>query len=193
MKKVLRFAAGLLSAISLFALVALPSLAFAQMTCEGNLCPYLVNENGTLPAAFFAIFFTVWSALMIFFCITFWKIYVKAGQPGWKIFIPYYNAVIMLRMSGMSGWWILLLFVPIANFILAIVMMAALARAFGRSGGFAVGLFFLPIVFFPILAFGSSRYVGPYYAPKKDVPPATPSTPTTPPASEMPTTPQVSA
>ena len=64
----------------------------------------------------------------------------------------------MMKIAGKPGWWVVLLFVPFANLVVAILMNIGLARNFGRSDGFAIGLMFLPYIFLPVLGFGDSKY-----------------------------------
>jgi len=98
--------------------------------------------------------------IAVFMIVSMWKIYAKAGQPGWGCLVPFYNIVLMLRIAGKPGWWLIFFFIPVINLVVQIVMLIDVARNFGRGGWFAAGLIFLPIVFFPILAFGDSKYVG---------------------------------
>jgi hypothetical protein len=90
-----------------------------------------------------------------------WRIFTKAGKPGWAAIIPIYNTVVMLQIVGRPLWFILLAFVPFVNLIVAVIICLDLARSFGKSAMFGVGLIFLSIIFLPILAFGDARYVGP--------------------------------
>ena len=89
-----------------------------------------------------------------------WKVFTKAGKPGWASIIPIYNMVVLLDIAGKPVWWIILFFIPIVNFIFAILTYVGLADRFGKGGGFAVGLILLGIIFFPILGFGSAQYRG---------------------------------
>ena len=89
-----------------------------------------------------------------------WKIYTKAGRPGWAALIPIYSTVVFCQICGRSGWLTLALMIPGVNVIVSIMLTVDLARVFGRGTGFMLGLIFLSPIFFPILAFGSSRYVG---------------------------------
>jgi hypothetical protein len=89
-----------------------------------------------------------------------WKVFAKAGQPGWASIIPIYNTYILLKIAGKPAWWLVLLFIPFVNFVIAILAMISLAQAFGKSTGFALGLIFLSPIFIPILGFGSAQYVG---------------------------------
>jgi len=104
------------------------------------------------------IMMIIWLALAVFMIITLWKLFSKAGQPGWAAIIPIFNTYIMLKVAGKPGWWLLLLFIPLVNFVIMILAMVGIAQNFGKGGGFAVGLIFLPIIFYPILAFGSAQY-----------------------------------
>lgn len=88
-----------------------------------------------------------------------WKIFSKAGQPGWACLVPIYNIFVLLKIVGKPGWWFVLLLIPIVNFIILILMQVELAKAFGKDGGFAAGLILLPFVFLPMLAFGDAQYV----------------------------------
>jgi hypothetical protein len=87
-----------------------------------------------------------------------WRVYTKAGQPGWAAIVPIYNIYVLLKIAGKPGWWLILYLIPIANLIAGIAATIALARNFGKGVGFALGLIFLGFIFFPILAFSDARY-----------------------------------
>ena len=87
-----------------------------------------------------------------------WKVFTKAGQPGWAAIVPIYNVVVLLKVAGKPLWWILLLLIPVANLVVAILAGIAVARNFGKGTGFGLGLAFLAPIFYPILCFGSARY-----------------------------------
>ncbi len=100
-------------------------------------------------------------AFFVFLIATFWKIFTKAGQPGWAAIIPIYNFLILLKIVGKPWWWLIGLFIPFVNFIVMIIVTLALAKVFGKGVGFAIGMFLLGIIFYPILAFGSATYTAP--------------------------------
>ncbi len=100
-------------------------------------------------------------AIAIFLIVAEWKIYEKAGKPGWAVLIPIYNVIVLLEIIGKPWWWLLLLLIPIVNIIFGIWMFNLLSKSFGYSEGFTVGLVLLPIIFYPILGFGSAAYKGP--------------------------------
>ncbi|HXP86168.1 MAG TPA: DUF5684 domain-containing protein [Bryobacteraceae bacterium] len=90
-----------------------------------------------------------------------WKVFVKAGQPGWAVIIPIYNIVVILKIVGRPLWWIVLMVIPLVNLAIAIIVNIDFAKSFGKSAGFGVGLALLGFIFFPILGFGDARYIGP--------------------------------
>lgn len=108
------------------------------------------------------------SIVAIIQLIAMWKLFSKAGEKGWKSIIPIYNFVILFKISGLSPWLILVYLaaiIPFIGWIAPIVITAILsyklAKSFGKDSGWAVGLYFLPSIFYLILAFGKSEYVGP--------------------------------
>lgn len=90
-----------------------------------------------------------------------WKIFEKAGKPGWAGLIPVYNIVVLLEIVGKPWWWILLLFVPFVNLVIAIWTLHLLSLSFGQNAGFTIGLVLLTFIFYPLLAFGEYHYRGP--------------------------------
>ena len=110
-------------------------------------------------------YFGVIILIVLVFIIAGWRLFSKAGKPGWAIIIPFYNLYIYTQIIQRPGWWILLYFsiaIPavgaLALVFLSIVDQLRLAKVFGRSAGFGVGLLLLGWVFFPILAFSESHY-----------------------------------
>ena len=100
--------------------------------------------------------------LAIVFIAAFWKVFEKAGQPGWAAIVPLYNAYIMLKIVGRPGWWLLLLFIPIVNIAIAVIVAIDMAKSFGQSAAFGVVLLFLLSgIGYLILGFGGARYLGP--------------------------------
>lgn len=89
-----------------------------------------------------------------------WKMFSKAGEPGWASIIPFYNAYVLFKITWGSGIKFLLLLIPIANIVILIMTQIKLAKAFGKSTGFAVGLILLSPIFYVILGFDSSEYLG---------------------------------
>ncbi len=85
-------------------------------------------------------------------------IFVKAGEPGWAGFVPIYNTIILLKITGRPVWWIVLYLIPVVNVVIAIIVLHGLSTSFGHGAGFTVGLLFLSLIFQYILWLGSSTY-----------------------------------
>jgi len=135
--------------------------------------------------------------------IAHWKIYEKAGKPGWAAIVPIYNLIVLLEIVGKPTWWILLFLVPCVNIVFLVWTTNLLSKSFGQSEGFTIGLLLLGFVFYPVLAFGNYKYLGPsakeagglrpadpsmgYRDPFNNTPPPTPPpAPPTPPAPPAP-------
>jgi len=103
----------------------------------------------------------VYCAILLVVIAGGWKIFTKAGQPGWAVLIPIFNAYILLKVVGRPWWWLILMLIPFVNFIVSIVVCNDLSKSFGRGLGTTLGLIFLPFIFVPILGFGSAEYQGP--------------------------------
>ena len=100
-------------------------------------------------------------AIVVVVVASLWKIFVKAGHPGWAAIIPIYNIFIMLKIAGRPWWWLLLMFIPIVGLVIAIMVSVDLAKSFGKGVLFGIGLALLAFIFYPILAFGDAEYQGP--------------------------------
>ena len=103
----------------------------------------------------------IWLAVTALVVVAMWKVYAKAGRPGWAALVPVYNELQVLWMVGRPWWWILLYFIPVVNLVFLVIVLNDLAKSFGKGTGMTVLLFFLPFVGFPILGFGDAKYQGP--------------------------------
>jgi hypothetical protein len=107
----------------------------------------------------------IYLILLVILIVAGWRIFTKAGEAGWKVLIPIWNTLVVLKIVGRPWWWILLLLIPIVNIVIWLIVAINLARSFDRSTGFGVGLWILPYIFGLILGLGSSTYRGPDAAP----------------------------
>ncbi len=98
----------------------------------------------------------VWLAVVVLMIAALWKVFSKAGEPGWAAIVPIYNYVVLDKIAGRPTWWILLWFLifPVPYIITAF----DIAKRFGKGAGFAIGLILLPFIFYPILAWGDASY-----------------------------------
>lgn len=119
------------------------------------------KQSGGVEAALVALPMIIFGSVVgLFMIICQWKIIEKAGKPGWAAIIPIYNIIVMFQIAGKPEWWIILLIVPLVNVAIGIMTIIALAEKFGQGAGFGVGMILLPIIFYPILAFGDAKYQG---------------------------------
>lgn len=120
-----------------------------------------VKESGEVaqinPAVATAIM-VAYLAIIVLLVAAMWKVFTKAGEPGWAAIIPIYNLYVLCKVAGKPGWWVLLMFVPFVNFVIMVLVVLGLAQKFGKGAGFALGLMFLSPIFYPILAWGDARY-----------------------------------
>ena len=130
-----------------------------------NLDSLTGDANAEVAAGLFAAFGVVWLVSLVLSIIVIagmWKIYSKAGKPGWAAIIPIYNLIVLFEITGKPLWWIILFLIPVVNFIAPLIVMIfvyiALAERFERGVGTALGLFFLPFIFVPMLGFGGATY-----------------------------------
>jgi hypothetical protein len=103
----------------------------------------------------------IYLGIIVLLIASMWKVFAKAGKPGWAAIVPIYNLVVLLEIIGKPIWWIVLFFIPIVSLIAAILIYIGLAKSFGKGAGFGILLVLLPFVGFPMLAFGSAQYQGP--------------------------------
>lgn len=121
-----------------------------------------VSTTTTSSSTGFGLFgITIDLAIVALYVVSLWKIYGKAGKPGWAAIVPIYNVVVLLQIVERPVWWIILLLIPFVNIVISIILSIDLAKAFGKSG--AWGFFMLAllgIIGYPMLAFGSSTFIG---------------------------------
>jgi Family of unknown function (DUF5684) len=111
--------------------------------------------------AIVAVMGIVWLLIAVACIAGIWKMFEKAGQPGWAAIVPIYNLIVMLKIAGKPAWWIILLIIPFVGVVFAVLFALALAKSFGKGAGFAIGCVFLGFIFLPMLGFGDAKYIGP--------------------------------
>jgi hypothetical protein len=120
---------------------------------------------GGLMAAMGGAFLLFLLAITVVFIVGMWKTFAKAGQPGWASVVPIYNCYVMMKIAGRPGWWVLLLFIPLVNLAIAIIVAIDIAKAFGQGAAFGIVLLFLLSgIGYLVLGFGSYRYTRPAMA-----------------------------
>lgn len=105
--------------------------------------------------------------LTVIVLISYWKLYEKAGKPGWAVLIPIYSTLVLLEIIRKPWYWFLLMLIPFVGIIWAIWAINLFVKSFGKDEGYTVGCILLPYVFFPMLAFSkSTKYI---YAQNEEV------------------------
>lgn len=149
---------------------------------------YSVGQ-GTLAGSFLSFllgfFFVMLIIILVIFLLTAigqWKLFRKAGRRGWEALIPIYNTYILCQITGVNPWWIVIILasgvitaiIPalsiigtVANVYFGVLLAVSVARSFGKSDGYAVGIYFFGFIFYLVLGFDSSEYLGP--RPMKDI------------------------
>jgi len=119
------------------------------------------DAAGSAAALGMGVFTTlVFLVLFAVFVIGMWKVYTKAGKPGWACLIPIYNVIVLLEIVGRPIWWVVLCCIPLVNFVVLLVVLADLAKSFGQGPIFVLW-FLLGGLGYLLLGFGQYRYVGP--------------------------------
>ena len=90
-----------------------------------------------------------------------WRVFSKAGRPGWYALVPIYNSIVLAEIVGRPGWVGLLNLVPFLNIYINVIIALDVAKSFGKDTTFGVLTIFFPFVTYPILGFGSAKYQGP--------------------------------
>jgi hypothetical protein len=97
-------------------------------------------------------------AMLLLLIAAWWRIFEKAGEPGWAAIVPIYNGLVALKIAGKPMWWIILLLIPVVGIVFGFIVIVSIAKRFGKGAGFALGMIFLFPIFDPLLAWGEARY-----------------------------------
>ena len=127
---------------------------------------YQYDVSPEIPVGAIIAFALIGLAFGVVAIIATWRVFTKAGQPGWAAIVPFYNTYVLLKVVGRPGWWLVLYFIPLVNLVILIIVAIDLAKAFGKGGGFAAVLILFSFIGLCILGFGDSRYVGPVADPE---------------------------
>jgi hypothetical protein len=119
-----------------------------------NLAAATSSGSGTRGLLFFL-------AIFVFYSVAGWKVFAKAGEPGWGVFVPIYNLYLICKIAGRPEWWVILFFIPLVNVVIWLIVALDVAKAFAKGPGFGLGLWLLGFIFVPILGYGSSQYARP--------------------------------
>ena len=129
---------------------------------------FLLLSFGSILGALFGLIFSLLSlAIFLVIIAGMWKLFEKAGKPGWASLIPIYNVIVMMEITGKPTWHIILFLIPFANLYVAITLSISFCRSYGKFGiGNYLFYIFLSFIAVPIWGFSSdTRYLGPSEGP----------------------------
>lgn len=90
-----------------------------------------------------------------------WKMFEKAGKPGWAAIVPIYNLWVLLEIVGRPAWWIVLFLIPFVNIVAAVIVTFDTVKAYGKGIGWGFLALFLPFIAYPYMGFSNDvKYVG---------------------------------
>lgn len=134
---------------------------FLNMNIFQNMIPFGLVSPASSMVLVAGIFGTIFFVGIILIIVPMCLIFKKAERKWWEAIIPFYNIYILTIIVGVP-WWILIgFFIPIINYVTSAVMYYYLSKRFGYEIPFAVGLFFLPFIFLPVLGYGDAIYTKP--------------------------------
>lgn len=120
----------------------------------------MYNQVEQMSMGVFVGIYVIALIIAIISIVAMWRVFAKAGEPGWAAIIPFYNSYVLYKIAWGNGWLFLLQLVPCVNIVVGIILCFKLAGAFGKGTGFGFGLLFLNIIFMMILGFGDAEYMG---------------------------------
>ncbi len=102
----------------------------------------------------------LWIVMTVVLIVANWKIFTKAGKPGWAILIPIYNIIVMMQIIKKPLWWVIMLFIPIVNVVFGILIVYNMVLKFSQPGWHVILALFVGIIYYPYLAFSKAEYQG---------------------------------
>lgn len=153
---------ALLIAMIVFAIGFIFSSAISYFNYSNNPIGGIdgMDMDGVMAASFGITFiFSFFMALLATMITGMWRLFEKAGKPGWACIVPFYNLIVMCEIAKKPTWWILLCLIPLVNIVFIVMIYNGISKAFGKDEGWTVGLVLLGFVFFPLLAFGANYYL----------------------------------
>ena len=114
---------------------------------------------GSAMGLFQLVFWVIYTIVLVLMVIALWKVFVKAGEPGWACLIPFYGWWVLMKISCKNTvLWFILMFIPFVNFVAVTVSLIGLAKSFGKEVGTILLLIFFPFIGLPMLAFGDAEW-----------------------------------
>jgi len=122
---------------------------------------------GKISSAVLLVILVIVLVPLILCIVSQWKLFAKAGKPGWAIFVPIYSTLVLLEIIRKPWWWLLLMLIPVVNIVMTIWALNLFVKAFGKNEGYTVGVLLFPFIFMPLLAFDKNTHY--IYAPSREI------------------------
>ena len=120
------------------------------------------GDNGLFAVLFSGVYGICALLFAVLIIVGMWRMFVKAGQPGWAAIIPIYNIYVLLQIVGRPGWWLILFLIPFVNIVIGLLIFIDLAKSFGKSAAWGIVLLFIfNAIGYLILGFSDAQYKGP--------------------------------
>lgn len=139
-----------------------------------------LNSLGSFEGVFYLIAGVLLAIFLLWLIVTvsLWRIFTKAGKPGWPAIIPIYKNYVLVEVARLPVWYFIVLCIPTLlgiaqvkdipepldaiiafGFLIAYcIVVYNVAKQFGKGIGYTIGLVLLAPIFYPMLAFGDSVY-----------------------------------
>ena len=95
--------------------------------------------------------------IYLLICFVISKIFKKGSIKQYKAYIPIVNFINLLKLNDFKWYYIFLFLISPVNIWLYIYYNIRLGKKFNKKSGFIVGMIFLPIIFYIILAFNKDE------------------------------------
>ncbi len=114
-------------------------------------------------------------AWAVFYIIGMWKLFTKAGRPGWAAIVPFYNNYVLCEVAGLNWYWFLIGLLPTvigffvdSSFINGLLNLVSifvnvniyfnLSKKFGKDTGWVVLMVFFGFIMLPIYGYNKEVY-----------------------------------
>jgi len=82
------------------------------------------------------------------------KLFEKAGVPGWKAYIPFYNTWIMMELARRPKHWVFWQFIPVVGWFISLGIFVEFVKTFGKYRLWEHAMAsLLPLLYFPMIGF----------------------------------------
>jgi len=109
------------------------------------------------------ILFLISLILFIIPAVGLYSMFKKAGVPGWKGLIPFYNTWVMMQLAQRPIYWVLLQLIPVVGWFITLAIFVEFVKTFGKFKLYqhALTIFSLGLYFWYVGLNKKDKFVGP--------------------------------